>query len=213
VIAGRRWRAAHRAAGVRGRLLAFAAGRRCSCAAMAARAMSSKPSLSGRRQPSTARADPGSAACSASWGCGSGRRWVPTKHCPEHCRRCAPPGLAPDEGVGVLAFYERVQERDNLAHGRDAAAARRPDRRPDRRHRPTYRSTRRSGDDLCGWYNPRAQRTDMQAWSVLGAGVQVLVRQVSRAAVIAESRRFQFQMAVTYRDGPMELFSCWLQSR
>jgi len=31
-------------------------------------------------------------------------------------------------------------------------------------------------DELCGWYRPRAQRTDMQAWSVFGAGVQVLVR-------------------------------------
>ena len=30
--------------------------------------------------------------------------------------------------------------------------------------------------DLCGWYHPRAQRTDLQAWSMLGAGVQVLVR-------------------------------------
>ena len=29
---------------------------------------------------------------------------------------------------------------------------------------------------LCGWYRPRAQRTDLQAWSMLGAGVQVFVR-------------------------------------
>jgi hypothetical protein len=31
-------------------------------------------------------------------------------------------------------------------------------------------------DDICGWYRPRAQRTDMQAWSMVGAGVQVCVR-------------------------------------
>jgi CubicO group peptidase (beta-lactamase class C family) len=30
--------------------------------------------------------------------------------------------------------------------------------------------------DLCGWYRPRAQRTDMQAWSMLGAGAEVRVR-------------------------------------
>jgi hypothetical protein len=30
--------------------------------------------------------------------------------------------------------------------------------------------------DLCGWYRPRAQQTDMQAWSMLGAGVEVRVR-------------------------------------
>lgn len=30
--------------------------------------------------------------------------------------------------------------------------------------------------DLCGWYRPRFQRTDMQAWSMLGAGVEVIVR-------------------------------------
>ena len=30
--------------------------------------------------------------------------------------------------------------------------------------------------DLCGWYRPRAQRTDMMAWSMLGAGAEVFVR-------------------------------------
>jgi CubicO group peptidase (beta-lactamase class C family) len=30
--------------------------------------------------------------------------------------------------------------------------------------------------DLCGWYKPRAQRTDMQAWSMTGAGAEVLLR-------------------------------------
>ena len=30
--------------------------------------------------------------------------------------------------------------------------------------------------DLCGWYRPRAQRTDMMAWSMLGAGAEVAVR-------------------------------------
>ncbi|GAA2093858.1 hypothetical protein GCM10009841_03880 [Microlunatus panaciterrae] len=29
---------------------------------------------------------------------------------------------------------------------------------------------------LCGWYQPRAQPTDMQAWAMLGAGVEVWVR-------------------------------------
>jgi hypothetical protein len=30
--------------------------------------------------------------------------------------------------------------------------------------------------DLCGWYRPRAQRTDMMAWSMLGAGAEVTFR-------------------------------------
>ena len=30
--------------------------------------------------------------------------------------------------------------------------------------------------DLCGWYRPRAQRTDMMAWSILGAGAEVTFR-------------------------------------
>ena len=29
---------------------------------------------------------------------------------------------------------------------------------------------------LCGWYRPRAQRTDMMAWSVFGAEAKVTVR-------------------------------------
>jgi CubicO group peptidase (beta-lactamase class C family) len=31
-------------------------------------------------------------------------------------------------------------------------------------------------DELCGWYQPRAQRSDMQAWSMVGAGAEVFVR-------------------------------------
>ena len=39
---------------------------------------------------------------------------------------------------------------------------------------------------LCGWYRPRAQRTDMMAWSVFGAGQdhrpagQLILRTLSR---------------------------------
>ena len=79
--------------------------------------------------------------------------------------------LAPDDGVGVLAFTNG---------SRNAAAW------------LTAETQRLLGDligastavirtdvpphpeiwgDLCGWYRPRAQRTDLQAWSVLGAGV------------------------------------------
>ena len=135
-----------------------------------------------------------------------------TKHCPEHCRRCAPPAWHPTKASVCWPFTngsrnattwltaETQRLLGDLIGAPTASSADVP------QHPEIW-------DDLCGWYHPRARRTDMQAWSVLGAGVQVLVRQVSRAAVIAESRRFQFQMAVTYRDGPMELFSCWLQSR
>ena len=84
--------------------------------------------------------------------------------------------LAPDDGVGVVAFTNGAR---NAAAwlpaetGRllgDLLGAPAGGLRTDvPQHAECWR-------DLCGWYRPRAQRTDLQAWSLLGAGVQVLVR-------------------------------------
>jgi len=84
--------------------------------------------------------------------------------------------LAPEDGVGVIAFTNGSR---NAAAWLTAETQRllgeligastaliRPDIPP---HPEIW-------GDLCGWYHPRAQPTDMQAWSALGAGVQVLVR-------------------------------------
>jgi CubicO group peptidase (beta-lactamase class C family) len=84
--------------------------------------------------------------------------------------------LAPDDGVGVVAFTNGSRyaatwltaETGRLLGdviGVPAAAV-----RTDVSQHPEI------WGDLCGWYRPRAQRTDMQAWSLLGAGVEVKVR-------------------------------------
>jgi hypothetical protein len=84
--------------------------------------------------------------------------------------------LAPDEGLGVLAFtngsrnaaawltFETQRLLGNLIGTPPSGI------RADVPQHPEI------WGDLCGWYHPRAQRTDMQAWSTLGAGVQVRVR-------------------------------------
>jgi CubicO group peptidase (beta-lactamase class C family) len=85
--------------------------------------------------------------------------------------------LAPDEGVGVVAFTNGARNaltwltaeaewllRDLIgAPGDDVI-------RTDLPQRPEL------WGDLCGWYRPLAQRTDMQARGMAGAGVQVVVR-------------------------------------
>ena len=84
--------------------------------------------------------------------------------------------LAPDDGVGVMAFTNGSRnaatwltaETERLLG--DLIGAPTAVIRTDVPQHPEI------WGDLCGWYRPRAQRTDMQAWSVLGAGVQVLVR-------------------------------------
>lgn len=84
--------------------------------------------------------------------------------------------LAPDEGVAVLAFTNGARNavtwllaetelllRDLIGAPDDAI-------RTDLPQRPELWS------DLCGWYRPLAQRTDMQAWAMAGAVAHVMVR-------------------------------------
>ncbi len=84
--------------------------------------------------------------------------------------------LAPNDGLGVLAFTNgsrqamswlpiETEELLGSLIGAPAAVI-----RTDVAHHPE------SWRDLCGWYKPRSQRTDMQAWSMTGAGAEVLLR-------------------------------------
>ena len=82
----------------------------------------------------------------------------------------------PEDGVGVMAFTNGSRNAGSwlvaemarlLADLIDAGEDR---IRTDLPQRPDLWA------DLCGWYRPRAQRTDMMARLVMGAGVQVSVR-------------------------------------
>jgi CubicO group peptidase (beta-lactamase class C family) len=105
--------------------------------------------------------------------------------------------LAPDEGVAVVAFTNGARnaltwltaETEWLL--RDLIGA--PDDviRTDLPQRPEIWS------DLCGWYRPLAQRTDMQARGMAGAGAQVVVRR-GRLMVRALS-----PMPALYRGFPL----------
>lgn len=84
--------------------------------------------------------------------------------------------LAPDDGVGVLAFTNGSRNAGSWLVGEmrqllgDLIGAAEDQLRTDVRQRPDVWA------DLCGWYRPRAQRSDMMAKLIMGAGVQVSVR-------------------------------------
>jgi hypothetical protein len=84
--------------------------------------------------------------------------------------------LAPDDGVGVLAFTNGSRNAASWLRGeteqllRDLIGIPAEGIRSDVPQHPAV------WGELCGRYRPRAQRTDMQAWSMLGAGVEVGVR-------------------------------------
>jgi CubicO group peptidase (beta-lactamase class C family) len=84
--------------------------------------------------------------------------------------------LAPDDGVAIMAFtngsgqslmWLPAELGRLLGHligaGEDVI-------RTDVPHSPEV------WREICGWYRPQAQRTDMQAWTMFGAGAEVLVR-------------------------------------
>jgi CubicO group peptidase (beta-lactamase class C family) len=84
--------------------------------------------------------------------------------------------LAPDDGIGLIAFTNGSRNASGWLTGetgrllRELIGAPREGVRTDvPLHPEIWRK-------LCGWYRPRAQRTDMMAWSVLGGGVQVAAR-------------------------------------
>jgi CubicO group peptidase (beta-lactamase class C family) len=84
--------------------------------------------------------------------------------------------LAPDEGVGVLGFTNGARNAVVWLTAEmawllgDLIGAPADVIRTDVPHHPEI------WGDLCGPYKPIAQRTDMQAWGLAGAGAEVLVR-------------------------------------
>ena len=86
--------------------------------------------------------------------------------------------LAPEDGVGVLACTNGATnvlaatwvmgEAERLL--RELVGGTGGGVRSDVPQRPEV------WGELCGWYRPRAQRTDMQAWSMLGFGAEVRVQ-------------------------------------
>ncbi len=84
--------------------------------------------------------------------------------------------LAPDDGVGVMAFTNGTRqatiwltvEAERLLN--DLIGVPEEGVRSDVPHRPDV------WGDICGWYQPSAQRTDAQVLSMVGAGAQVFVR-------------------------------------
>jgi hypothetical protein len=105
--------------------------------------------------------------------------------------------LSPEDGVGVLGFTNGARnavvwltaEMERLLGELIGAP---PDAvRTDVPHRPEV------WGDLCGWYRPIAQRTDMQALGMIGAGAEVLVRR-GRLVIRAMS-----PMPAVYRGFPL----------
>ena len=84
--------------------------------------------------------------------------------------------LAPEDGVGVMAFTNRSRNAASWLTAesaqllREVIGATRECLRTDVAQHPEI------WGKLCGWYRPRAQRTDLQARAMLGAGVEVGVR-------------------------------------
>jgi CubicO group peptidase (beta-lactamase class C family) len=84
--------------------------------------------------------------------------------------------LAPEDGIGVMAFTNGSRNAGTWLVGEmrdllgDLIDAGEDSIRTDIPQRPDVWA------DLCGWYRPRAQRTDMMARLITGAGVQVSVR-------------------------------------
>jgi CubicO group peptidase (beta-lactamase class C family) len=84
--------------------------------------------------------------------------------------------LAPDDGVGVLAFTNGSRNAASWLRGETEQLLRELIGVPAEGIRSDVPQHPAVWGKLCGRYRPRAQRTDMQAWSMLGAGVEVGVR-------------------------------------
>ena len=84
--------------------------------------------------------------------------------------------LAPEDGVGVLAFTNGSRNAASWLRGETERLLRELIGVPSEGIRGDVPQHPEVWGELCGRYRPRAQRTDMQAWSMLGAGVEVGVR-------------------------------------
>jgi CubicO group peptidase (beta-lactamase class C family) len=84
--------------------------------------------------------------------------------------------LAPDDGVAVMAFTNGSRNASGWLTGETEQLLRDLIGAPDQGIRTDVPQRPEIWGDLCGWYRPRAQRTDMMAWSMLGAGAEVTFR-------------------------------------
>ena len=84
--------------------------------------------------------------------------------------------LAPDAGVGVLAFTNGSKNASGWLTGETARLLRELIGAPEQDIRTDIAQHPEIWGELCGWYRPRAQRTDMMAWAIFGAGVRISVR-------------------------------------
>ena len=84
--------------------------------------------------------------------------------------------LAPADGVAVMAFINGSRNASGWLTGETERLLRDLIGVPEQGIRTDVLQHPAIWAELCGWYRPRAQRTDMMAWSMLGAGVEVRVR-------------------------------------
>ena len=84
--------------------------------------------------------------------------------------------LALDDGVAVMAFTNGSRNARGWLTGETGRMLRDLIGAPDQGIRTDVPQRPEIWGDLCGWYRPRAQRTDMMAWSMLGAGAEVSFR-------------------------------------
>lgn len=84
--------------------------------------------------------------------------------------------LAPDDGVGVMAFTNGSGQSLMWLPAETGQLLRHLIGAPEEVIRTDVPHSPEVWREICGWYRPQAQRTDMQAWSMFGAGAEVLVR-------------------------------------
>jgi CubicO group peptidase (beta-lactamase class C family) len=84
--------------------------------------------------------------------------------------------LAPDDGIGVIAFTNGSRNAASWLRGEMEQLLRELIAVPPEGIRSDVPQHPDIWGELCGRYRPRAQRTDMQAWSILGAAAEVRVR-------------------------------------
>jgi hypothetical protein len=84
--------------------------------------------------------------------------------------------LAPNDRIGIMALTNGSRNAGTWLTGETERLLRGLIGVPDEGIRTDVPQRPEIWGELCGWYRPRAQRTDMMAWSMLGAGAEVGVR-------------------------------------
>ncbi len=84
--------------------------------------------------------------------------------------------VAPDDGVGVMAFTNGARNAVTWLTAETEGLLRHLIGVPDEAIRTDLPQRPEIWNQLCGWYGVRAQPTDMMAWLNAGAGAQVVVR-------------------------------------